>query len=109
MTQLLLDEMSPVRAAELLREQYGHEAAHVREFGLDATADADIASFARTDGWAIVTENVADFTRESDLVIVFVLERNLPAGGAQAAALAEPLDHWVQEHPDPYLGAHWPT
>lgn len=65
MTHLLLDEMFPLRAAELLREQYGHQAAHVSEFGPDATDDADIAAFARADNWAIVTENVTDFTRES--------------------------------------------
>ncbi|MEX1162492.1 MAG: DUF5615 family PIN-like protein [Nitriliruptor sp.] len=109
MTHPLLDELFPLRAAELLREQYGHQATHVAEFGLDATDDADIATFARANDWAMVTENVSDFARESDLVLVFVLERNLPAGGAQAAAFAELLDRWIQEHPDPYLGAHWPT
>jgi hypothetical protein len=35
-----------------------------------------------------VTENVADFAAERDLVLVFVLKKNLPAGGAQAAGLA---------------------
>lgn len=108
MTRLLLDEMLPLRAAESLREEHGHEAAHVSEFGLDATADADIATFARANDWAVVTENVVDFAREADLVLVFVLKRSLPAGGAHAAALAELLDLWVREHPDPYLGAHWP-
>jgi hypothetical protein len=108
-TRLLLDEMFPLHAAELLREQQGREAAHVSEFGLDATADADIATFARANQWAIVTENVTDFARESDVVLLFVRKRNLPAGGAQAAALAALLDRWVEEHPDPYLGAHWPT
>jgi hypothetical protein len=32
-----------------------------------------------------------------------------PASASQAAALAALLDRWVQEHPDPYLVAHWPT
>jgi len=107
-TQLLLDEMLPLRAAEILREEHGHRAAHVCEFGLDATPDADIATFARANGWAVVTENVVAFARESDLVLAFVLKRSLPAGGAQAGALAELLDRWVREQPDPYLGAHWP-
>lgn len=109
MTRLLLDEMWPEPTAELLREEYGHDAAHVTELGLGATADADIATFARADRWAIVTENVSDFAREPDVVLVFALKRNLPAGTAQAAALAELLDRWVQQHPDPYLGAHWPA
>jgi hypothetical protein len=25
------------------------------------------------------------------------------------AALAKVLDRWAQEHPDPYLGPHWPS
>jgi hypothetical protein len=107
-TRLLLDEMLPLRAAEILREEHGHHAAHVSDLGLDATADADIARFARANDWAVVTENVVDFAREGDLVLVFVPKRSLPAGGAQAAALADLLDRWIREHPDPYLGTHWP-
>ena len=53
-------------------------------------------------------ENVADFAAERDLVLVFVL-KNLPAGGGQAAALARILDRWDRDHPDPYLGHHWPA
>lgn len=109
MTRLLLDEMWPARAAELLRDDYERDAAHVRELGLHAADDADIARFARAEGWAVVTENVSDFAREPDVVLVFVLKRSLPAGAAQAAALAVLLDRWAQEHPDPYLGAHWPA
>jgi hypothetical protein len=40
---------------------------------------------------------------------VFVLNKNLPAGGGQAAALAKILDRWAQDHSDPYLGPHWPS
>ena len=57
----------------------------------------------------LLLENVADFAAERDLVLVFVLKKNLPAGGGQAAALAKVLDRWAQEHPDPYLGPHWPS
>jgi hypothetical protein len=41
-------------------------------------------------------------------VLVFVLKKNLPAGGGQATALAKVLDRWTQDYPDPYLGPHWP-
>ena len=51
---------------------------------------------------------VADFAAERDVALVFVLKRNLPAGGGQAAALARILDRWAQDFPDPYLGHHWP-
>jgi hypothetical protein len=57
---------------------------------------------------ADATENVAAFAAERDVVLIFVLKKNLPAGGAQAQALAAVLDGWASEHPDPYLGPHWP-
>jgi hypothetical protein len=95
-------------AAELLRKTHGHDAVHVAEVGLRATGDAQVAARARAEGRAIVTENVVDFAAERDLVLVFVLKRNLPAGGGQAAALARILDRWARDYPDPYLGPHWP-
>jgi hypothetical protein len=107
-TAFLVDEMFPMAAAELLRTTYGHDAVHVAEAGLRAAADAQVAAVARAEGRAVVTENVADFAAERDLALVFVLKKNLPAGGGQAAALARILDRWAKDHPDPYLGAHWP-
>ena len=107
--RFLLDEMYPPEAAARLRDRHGHDAVHVSEAGLRATDDAVIAGVARAQGRAMVTENVAHFAAERDLVLVFVPKRKLPAGGAQAAALADVLDRWVQDHPEPYLGPHWPT
>jgi hypothetical protein len=80
-TSFLIDEMFPVAAAELLRDTYGRDA---------------------------VTENVAAFAAEREVVLVFVLKRNLPAGGGQAAPLAWILERWAHDFPDPYLGHHWP-
>jgi len=105
----LIDEMFPTAAAALLRDTYGHDAVHVAEVGLRAVDDAQVAATARAEGRAVVTENVADFAAERDVVLVFVLKKNLPAGGGQAAALAKVLDRWAQYHPDPYLGPHWPS
>jgi hypothetical protein len=107
-TSFLIDEMFPVAAAEVLRTTHGRDAVHVAEVGLRAADDAQVAAAARADGRAVVTENVADFAAERDVVLVFVLKRNLPAGGGQAAALAAVLDRWAQDFPDPYLGHHWP-
>lgn len=109
MTAFLIDEMFPPAAAVLLRDTYGHDAVHVAEVGLQAAEDVLVAAVARAEGRAVVTENVADFAAERDVVLVFVLKRNLPAGGGQAAALAKGLDNWAQANPDPYLGPHWPT
>lgn len=108
MSAFLLDEMFPAAAAEFLRE-LGHDAVHVMEIGLAATEDVQVADAARAEARAVVTENVADFAAERDVVLIFVLKRNLPVGGAQARALAKVLDRWARANPDPYLGAHWPT
>lgn len=109
MTAFLIDEMFPPAVAGLLRDKYGHDAVHVTEAGLQGAEDAQVAAAARADGRAVVTENVADFAAERDVVLVFVLKKNLPAGGAQAPALAAALDRWAHEHPEPYIGPHWPT
>ena len=109
MTAFMVDEMFPTVIAVLLRDTYGHDAVHVAEVGLRAVDDAQVAATARAEGRAVVTENVADFAAERDVVLVFLLKKNLPAGGGQAAALAKVLDRWAQYHPDPYLGPHWPS
>lgn len=109
MSAFLIDEMFPIAVAMLLRDTYGHDAVHVAEAGLRAAEDAHVAAVARGEGRAVVTENVVDFAAERDLVLVFVLKKNLPAGGGQAAALAKILDRWAHGHPDPYLGPHWPS
>ncbi len=109
MTGFLIDEMFPVAAAALLRDSYGRDAIHVAQAGLRAAEDSDVAAAARAEGRAVVAENVADFSAERDLVLVFVLKKNLPAGGAMAAGLAKILDNWARDYPDPYLGPHWPA
>jgi Domain of unknown function (DUF5615) len=109
MTAFLIDEMFPAAAAGLLREKYGHDAVHVSEIGLRGAPDAQVAAAARAQGRAVVTENVADFSPERDTVLLFVLKKNLPAGGGQATALAAVLDRWAHENPGPYLGPHWPS
>jgi hypothetical protein len=107
-TAFLVDEMFPIAAAAHLRDTYGHDAVHVTEVGFQATEDSQVAAAARAQGRAVVTENVADFAAERDVVLVFVLKRNLPAGGGQAAVLAKILDRWARTNPDPYVGPHWP-
>ncbi|MEE8600686.1 DUF5615 family PIN-like protein [Euzebya tangerina] len=106
--KILLDEMFPPTAANLLRDDRGHDAAHVNEVGLRGAPDSDVAQFARANGYAVVTENVADYVNERDIVLLFVLKRNLRPGGAQADDLATILASWADANPDPYLGPHWP-
>jgi hypothetical protein len=106
--RFLLDEMVPAAAAQHLRAHHEHTAEHVSEVGLAGATDDEVAAFARAHGSVVVTENVADVAGTDDLVIVFVRKRHLPAGRAQAAALAERLRRWAAEHPRPYVGHHWP-
>jgi hypothetical protein len=108
-TTFMVDEMFPSATAVLLRDTYGHDAVHVTEVGLRAADDAHVAAVVRAEARAVVTENVADFAAERDIALVFVLKKNVPAGGGQAAALAKVLDRWARDHPNPYLGPHWPS
>lgn len=108
MPSFLIDEMFPEAAAQLLRGTYGQDAVHLAEVGLKAADDAQVAATARAEGRAVVTENVADIAAERDVVLVFVLKRNLPVGGGHAAALARILERWAHDFPDSYLGHHWP-
>lgn len=107
--KFLLDEMFPRAAAALLRDAFDHDAMHVGEGGLSGVDDVVVATVARSERRAVVTENVSDYASETDLVLVCVLKRKLSSGGAQARALAELLDRWATVNPDPYLGQHWPT
>lgn len=107
--RFLLDEMFPAEAAQKLRDDFGHDAVHVSEVGLAGVADAEVGNAARAEKRAVVTENVADYAEEPDLVLVCILKRNLPYGGAQAHALAALLDGWATDNPRPYIGQHWPT
>jgi hypothetical protein len=106
--RLLLDEMFPSDAARKLQESFGHDAVHVHDIGLRGADDQQVAEVARLEGRAVVTENLADHAAERDLVLVCLLERNLPAGGPRSTALAKLLDRWIRDNPRPYLGQHWP-
>ncbi len=107
--RFLIDEMFPPATAVFLRDQFDHDAVHVGEVGLSGVDDSVIAAVARSERRALVTENVADFAAEDDLVLVCVLKRALPTGRAQANALADLLNHWAGQNQRPYLGQHWPS
>jgi hypothetical protein len=106
--RFLIDEMLPAATARHLREEHDHAAVHVGEVGLAGASDDEVAAFARADDRVVVTENVADFAGIEELVVAFVLKRGLPAGRAQAPALAEVLARWAAANPRPYVGHHWP-
>ncbi len=107
--RFLLDEMFSQVAATVLRDEFEHDAFHVSDVGLHGADDVAVAMFARSEHRSVVTENIRDYAPEPDLVLVCILKRKLPSGGAQARALADLLDRWAKDNPDPYVGQHWPT
>jgi predicted nuclease of predicted toxin-antitoxin system len=62
--KLLLDEMYSARLAETLRAA-GVDVRTVVELGLAGSSDPEIFAAAIADGYALLTENVADFARIS--------------------------------------------
>lgn len=105
--RFLIDEMFPPKTCTLLAQR-GHDAVHVRDRGVDARPDREVAAVAARENRALVTENVKDFATERDLAIVCVLKSRLPTKG-MAQRLADLLDTWATANPQPYLGLHWPS
>jgi predicted nuclease of predicted toxin-antitoxin system len=62
--KLLLDEMYPGALARALR-QAGIDVATVAELALAGSSDPEVFADMVTDGYTLLTENVADFTRIS--------------------------------------------
>lgn len=60
--KVLLDEMYPARLAAAVCEE-GIEARTAAELGLAGGADPDVFAAAIASGYAVLTENVGDFTR----------------------------------------------
>jgi hypothetical protein len=111
----LLDEMFPAEACEELHRR-GHDArAAARD--LRGSTDEDLLDLAIVESRALVTENVVDVVRllqdriaagREAAPVVFVLKSTLPRDAQQLVrALADRLDAWAAEHPDPFPTAHW--
>lgn len=105
--RFLVDEMFPQSTCELL-VQRGHDAEHVRERGLNARPDPEVAAVAVLERRVLVTENVKGFAGVPDLVLVCVLKSRL-GPEAMSRRLADLLDAWATANPAPYIGPHWPS
>lgn len=104
--RFLIDEMFAPRTCVQLVER-GHDAVHVRDLGVDARPDREVAAAAARENRVLVTENVKDFAAEHDIVVVCVLTSHLPQQGMDGH-LASVLDQWAATNPEPYVGLHWP-
>ena len=84
---------------------------------LRALTDEQLLDVAVAEERVLVTENVVDFVallqeyvgHGSDVVpVVFVLKTSLPRDAMRLSrALAERLDAWAEEHPEPFPTAYW--
>ena len=101
-------------AVELGKRGYDARAA-VQD--LRALTDEQLLDVAVAEERVLVTENVVDFvellqdrlSRGGDVVpVVFVLKSALPRDALRLSrALAERLDAWADEHPEPFPTAYW--
>ena len=98
--------MFPPATCQRLAEQ-GHDAVHVRDRGVDACPDPEVATLAARENRVLVTENVKDFARAEGIVIVCVLKARLRIRG-MGEQFAAVLDAWADANRDPYRGVHWP-
>ncbi len=113
--KLLLDVHHSPRAAERLREQ-GHDViAAASDAHVSPLADEDLLRYARSDGRAMVTENVKDFARiihawaaagEHHAGIVFTSPRRFHRGSlAYPENLVVALERFLGEPPP--AGEDW--
>ncbi|MCY3647229.1 MAG: DUF5615 family PIN-like protein [Chloroflexi bacterium] len=114
--KLLLDEMWSPRIAEALRRR-GHTVVAVTERpDLRTQPDSIIFERARTEGWVIVTEDVADYRELAAAALdagleapalVFTSNRGWPRGSTQRIGrLVVALDTLLQEHAE-LEGEYW--
>ncbi len=114
--KLLLDEMWTPRIAEALRRR-GHNVVAVAERAdLRTRPDSVIFERARAEGWAIFTEDAADFRElaaaafEAGLEpppLIFTSNRGWPRQSAhRIGRLVEALDALLSEQRD-LAGEHW--
>ncbi len=68
-TRFLIDEMFPPETCLRLVER-GHDAVGVRDLGVNARPDREVAAAAVREGRALVTDNVKDFAAEHDVIVV---------------------------------------
>ncbi len=97
--RFLIDEMFPPGTCAHLAQR-AHDAVHVRDRGLDAGPDSEVATVAAREECVLVTENVEDFAGERGVGVVCMLKSRLPSHGMYVH-LASVLDGWAAANPEP--------
>lgn len=94
--KLLLDEMFPSFIARELRSR-GRDVVSVHESPGRGTADEQVFAFARSDGRAVVTENVRDYRPLAEALLV--------AGGSHAGLILTTEKRWPRSDPGAFIAA----
>ena len=103
--RFLIDAMLPPSTCGLLVDR-AHEAITPTDLGAHNPPDDTLIEIAGTDGWVVVTENAMDFAHATSCKVLLVRKDWWP-NDALAARLAEGLDRWAHDHPNPGHWAHW--
>ena len=108
--------MFPPSTADELR-RLGHDAICVAASELAGADDDLVYEISVVEQRTVVTENVKDFARLLDqrllngepvVAVVCVLKRRFSPIAAIGPALANRLDRWARDNPDPQPGRYWP-
>jgi uncharacterized protein with PIN domain len=94
--KLLLDEMYPSFIARELRAR-GHDVVSVHESPGSGTSDEQVLDHARSDGRAVVTENVRDYRPLAEAV--------LAAGDSHAGLVFSTTKRWPRTDPGSLITA----
>jgi predicted nuclease of predicted toxin-antitoxin system len=94
--KLLLDEMYPSLIARELRAR-GHDVVSVHEAPGRGTPDEEVFDHARSDGRAIVTENIRDYRPLAELVLI--------AGESHAGVVFTTDKRWPRSDPGALMTA----
>ncbi len=103
--RFLVDAMLPPSTCGLLADR-DHEAITPTDLGAHNLSDDTLIEIAGTEGWVVVTENAGDLAHVTSCSVLLVRKDWWP-GDALASRLADSLDRWAQDHPNPGPWAHW--
>lgn len=103
--RFLIDSMLPPDTCHRLID-IGHRAVTPTMLGADNLPDDTLIEIAGADGWVIVTENAVDFAHATSCTVL-LLRKDWWPNQTLAARLADSLDRWATDHPDPGHWAHW--
>ena len=103
--RFLIDAMLPPDICTMLRER-GHDAVTPTDLGAHNLPDDTLIEHAGAEDRVIVTENAADFAPTTSCAVLLIRKAWWPSK-CMATPLADSVDRWASDHPEPGHWAHW--